>query len=210
MVACAYLSLDVHFALAGLQIIRTRNDCKARRLPVQPGIHSRQTSCFSASLSYLVWRSCESFVIDASALLAQDAIVTVVDAKHVIQHLDDVKPEGVENEVPHLRLEQPCSQTEPACMHVLRFPPARDTSLCVMYACMRMWRHTRQRLPSPLPHSNASCLFLKMLLLLNLFCSSFNDADHLLIVNDRTALPLAPSMCAFNGTGRLVSSNPQT
>lgn len=27
-----------------------------------------------------------------------DAIVTVVDAKHVVQHLDDQKPEGVENE----------------------------------------------------------------------------------------------------------------
>lgn len=31
--------------------------------------------------------------------LSLDAIVTVVDAKHVQQHLDDVKPEGVENEV---------------------------------------------------------------------------------------------------------------
>ena len=28
-----------------------------------------------------------------------DAILTVVDAKHVIQHLDEDKPEGVENEV---------------------------------------------------------------------------------------------------------------
>jgi G3E family GTPase len=28
-----------------------------------------------------------------------DAIVTVVDAKHLTQHLDDEKPEGVENEV---------------------------------------------------------------------------------------------------------------
>jgi G3E family GTPase len=27
-----------------------------------------------------------------------DAILTVVDAKHIIQHLDEVKPEGVENE----------------------------------------------------------------------------------------------------------------
>ena len=27
-----------------------------------------------------------------------DGIITVVDAKHVIQHIDDVKPEGVENE----------------------------------------------------------------------------------------------------------------
>ncbi len=27
-----------------------------------------------------------------------DAIITVVDAKHIIQHLDDVKPDGVENE----------------------------------------------------------------------------------------------------------------
>eukprot|EP00983_Pelagomonas_calceolata_P059148 1145806-Pelagomonas_calceolata.AAC.4 len=28
-----------------------------------------------------------------------DALLTVVDAKHVIQHLDEEKPEGVENEV---------------------------------------------------------------------------------------------------------------
>tara|TARA_B100000965_G_C19433431_1_gene687494 strand:- start:76 stop:390 length:315 start_codon:yes stop_codon:yes gene_type:complete len=27
-----------------------------------------------------------------------DGIITVVDAKHVIQHLEDEKPEGVENE----------------------------------------------------------------------------------------------------------------
>lgn len=27
-----------------------------------------------------------------------DAIITVVDAKHIVQHLDEVKPEGVENE----------------------------------------------------------------------------------------------------------------
>lgn len=31
--------------------------------------------------------------------LKLDAIVTVVDAKHVHQHLDEKKPEGVENEV---------------------------------------------------------------------------------------------------------------
>lgn len=29
---------------------------------------------------------------------ALDAVVTVVDAKHIIQHLDEEKPEGVENE----------------------------------------------------------------------------------------------------------------
>ncbi len=27
-----------------------------------------------------------------------DAVLTVVDARHVTQHLDDVKPEGVVNE----------------------------------------------------------------------------------------------------------------
>ena len=27
-----------------------------------------------------------------------DGIITIVDAKHVIQHIDDEKPEGVENE----------------------------------------------------------------------------------------------------------------
>ena len=31
--------------------------------------------------------------------LLLDAIVTVVDLKHIEQHLDDEKPEGVENEV---------------------------------------------------------------------------------------------------------------
>ena len=30
--------------------------------------------------------------------LLLDAIVTVVDAKHIEQHLDEEKPEGVENE----------------------------------------------------------------------------------------------------------------
>jgi len=31
--------------------------------------------------------------------LLLDAIVTVVDAKHIEQHLDDKKPDGIENEV---------------------------------------------------------------------------------------------------------------
>lgn len=31
--------------------------------------------------------------------LLLDAIVTVVDARHIEQHLNDKKPEGVENEV---------------------------------------------------------------------------------------------------------------
>lgn len=31
--------------------------------------------------------------------LVLDGIVTVVDSKHIEQHLDDKKPEGVENEV---------------------------------------------------------------------------------------------------------------
>lgn len=35
---------------------------------------------------------------DVKAAFELDAIVTVVDAKHIIQHLDEVKPEGVENE----------------------------------------------------------------------------------------------------------------
>jgi hypothetical protein len=37
--------------------------------------------------------------------LLLDAIMTVVDAKHIEQHLDDEKPEGVENEV---CLRHPC------------------------------------------------------------------------------------------------------
>lgn len=44
-----------------------------------------------------------------------DAIVTVVDAKHVVQHLDDQKPEGVENEVrmrPVTRLHQSKARRE--------------------------------------------------------------------------------------------------
>jgi G3E family GTPase len=32
------------------------------------------------------------------AQLRLDAIVTVVDAKHILTHLDEVKPDGVENE----------------------------------------------------------------------------------------------------------------
>ena len=35
---------------------------------------------------------------DISDRCSLDAIITVVDAKHVMQHLDEVRPEGVENE----------------------------------------------------------------------------------------------------------------
>ena len=35
---------------------------------------------------------------DVSMLCRLDAIITVVDAKHIIQHLDEKKPDGVENE----------------------------------------------------------------------------------------------------------------
>lgn len=35
---------------------------------------------------------------DVSAAYELDGIVTVIDAKHILQHLDEVKPEGVENE----------------------------------------------------------------------------------------------------------------
>jgi G3E family GTPase len=42
----------------------------------------------------------QTFFVDpeVESALSLDAIVTVVDAKHIIQHLDDHKPEGVENE----------------------------------------------------------------------------------------------------------------
>ncbi|TVR25544.1 MAG: GTP-binding protein [Ilumatobacter sp.] len=42
----------------------------------------------------------QTFFMDdeISSQLRLDAIVTVVDAKHLVQHLDDHKPEGVENE----------------------------------------------------------------------------------------------------------------
>ena len=42
----------------------------------------------------------QTFFVDdeVSAAFRLDGIVTVVDAKHVEQHLDEVKPEGVENE----------------------------------------------------------------------------------------------------------------
>jgi len=36
---------------------------------------------------------------DLAEQLRLDAIITVVDAKHIEQHLDEEKPEGVENEV---------------------------------------------------------------------------------------------------------------
>ncbi len=43
----------------------------------------------------------QTFFVDDSLAdrLALDAIITVVDAKHIEQHLDEEKPEGVENEV---------------------------------------------------------------------------------------------------------------
>ncbi len=42
----------------------------------------------------------QTFFVDdeIAAKLELDAIVTVVDAKHLVEHLDDEKPEGVENE----------------------------------------------------------------------------------------------------------------
>lgn len=43
----------------------------------------------------------QTFFVDEALQhhLKLDAIVTVVDAKHIHQHLDEEKPEGVENEV---------------------------------------------------------------------------------------------------------------
>jgi G3E family GTPase len=43
---------------------------------------------------------CQTFLVDdeVSSFAQIDAVITVVDAKHVLQHLDEVKPEGVENE----------------------------------------------------------------------------------------------------------------
>jgi G3E family GTPase len=43
----------------------------------------------------------QTFFMDESLAerLTLDAIITVVDAKHIEQHLDEKKPEGVENEV---------------------------------------------------------------------------------------------------------------
>lgn len=42
----------------------------------------------------------QTFFVDdeLSKVCVLDAIVTVVDAKHILQHLDEVKPDGVENE----------------------------------------------------------------------------------------------------------------
>ena len=42
----------------------------------------------------------QTFFVDdyVQGVCRLDAIITVVDAKHVIQHLDEIKPEGVENE----------------------------------------------------------------------------------------------------------------
>lgn len=42
----------------------------------------------------------QTFFVDmmAKAVFRLDGIVTVVDAKHIEQHLDEVKPEGIENE----------------------------------------------------------------------------------------------------------------
>jgi len=43
---------------------------------------------------------CQTFFVEQSIqrLYKIDAVITVVDAKHVLQHLDEVKPKGVENE----------------------------------------------------------------------------------------------------------------
>lgn len=43
----------------------------------------------------------QTFFVDdvLSEKMSLDAIVTVVDSAHIHQHLDDKKPEGVENEV---------------------------------------------------------------------------------------------------------------
>jgi len=43
---------------------------------------------------------CQSFFVDEqiAAKYSIDAVVTIVDAKHIIQHLEEEKPEGVENE----------------------------------------------------------------------------------------------------------------
>ena len=35
---------------------------------------------------------------DVKEFCTLDGIITLVDAKHVVQHLDDEKPEGAENE----------------------------------------------------------------------------------------------------------------
>jgi G3E family GTPase len=42
----------------------------------------------------------QTFFLDESikSRVTLDAIITVVDAKHILKHLDEVKPEGVENE----------------------------------------------------------------------------------------------------------------
>lgn len=43
---------------------------------------------------------CQTFFVDDAVqnYAELDAVVTVVDAKHILQHLDEAKPEGVENE----------------------------------------------------------------------------------------------------------------
>jgi G3E family GTPase len=43
---------------------------------------------------------CQTFFVDESIseYAELDAVITVVDAKHISQHLDEIKPEGVENE----------------------------------------------------------------------------------------------------------------
>ena len=43
---------------------------------------------------------CQTFLVDddVSSFAQIDAVITVVDAKHILQHLDETKPAGVENE----------------------------------------------------------------------------------------------------------------
>ena len=60
------------------------------------GHAARAVTCIQTSTVYLAACAWSPQAIQESCKL--DAVITVVDAKHIIQHLDEVKPEGAENE----------------------------------------------------------------------------------------------------------------
>lgn len=67
--------------------------------------------------------------------LRLDAILTIVDAKHILPHLDEVKPEGVENEVRRC----PLNRCRPQ-LSLVAVPHAASTLLTLPHAlAARAW-----------------------------------------------------------------------
>ena len=98
----------------------------------------------------------QTFFVDEGLAekLQLDAIVTVVDAKHIEQHLDDEKPEGVENEVRcvHQATLSECLWTAPlqryggqglprSCQASMHKRPAVLAALCIQRLLLQ-WHYS--------------------------------------------------------------------